>query len=164
MHIKKLTNSIALKRGDLLMVLNCLGRYDNALTDLRKNAQTGAVRFCRHREGPVPWVSHGTSGKFFRHPRTTIERRANCVTSTTRDILENYSLSFKVRTKRSPHKLPTTYNDICFLHQRSWKEYRRTQRKAIGSINRRIHSPPFWARESTMAAKRRRVCTKRAFN
>lgn len=45
---------------------------------------------------------------------------------------------------RSLHRLPTSYDDVFLRYQRSWKEYRRTQRKVAGSINRRIHSPPIW--------------------
>jgi hypothetical protein len=158
MYIKKLTNSNLLKRGELLIVLNCLGRYDDALIDLRKSAQTGVVRFYRHREEPVPWVGRWKNGRCFRHPRTTNERRANCAVNTLTQVLENHGLAFKVRPKRSSHRLPTVYDEIFLRHQRSWKEYRRTQRKVAGAINRRIHSPPFWARESTIAAKRRRAC------
>ena len=151
MHIKKLTNSNALKRGELLIVLKCLGRYDDALTDLRKNAQTGVVRFYRHRQEPVPWISRWKNGRCFRHPRTTNERRANCAANTSTEVLENHGLAFKIRPKRNPHRLPTTYNDILLQHQRSWKEYRRRQRKVVGAINRRIHSPPFWVRERSYA-------------
>ncbi len=143
MHIKKLTNSNALYRGELLIVLKCLGRYDGALTDLR-TAQTGVVRFYRHRQEPVSWVSRWKNGRCFRHPRTTNERRANCATSTIREIIENHGVTFKVRPTRNSHRLPTTYDDIFLRYQRSWKGHRCVQRKNTRSINRRVHSPTFW--------------------
>ena len=145
MCIKKLTNSKVLKRGELLIVLKCLWLYrDDAFIDLRKGTKIGVVQFYRHRQEPVPWVSRWKKGRYFRHPRTTNERRANCATRTTKEILENHDLAFKVRSKRSPHRLPTAYNDISLRHQRSWKEYRRTQRKVVDSMDRRMHSPPIW--------------------
>jgi hypothetical protein len=146
MHIKKLTNSNALKRGELLIVLKCLGRYDDALTDLRKDAQTGVIRLYRHREEPVPWVSRWKNGRCFKHPRTTNERRANCSANRTREILEDRGIAFKIRAKRGWHGLPTTYDDIFLRYQRSWKEHRCVQRKNTRSINRRVHSPLFWDR------------------
>jgi hypothetical protein len=149
MYIKKLTNSNLLERGELLIVLKCLWLYrDDAFIDLRKGTKTGVGQFYRHRQEPVPWVSRWKNGRCFRHPRTTNERRANCAADTPKEILENHGLAFKVRPKRSPHRLPTTYDDIFLRHQRSWKEYRRTQRKVVGSINRRMHSPPIWVEET----------------
>jgi hypothetical protein len=149
MYIKKLTNSNALKRGELLIVLKCLWLYrDDAFIDLRKGTKTGVIQFYRHRQGPVPWVGRWKNGRCFRHPRTTNERRANCATTTPTEVLESHGLAFKVRPKRSSHRLPTAYDDIFLHHQRSWKEYRRTQRKVVGSINRRMHSPPFWVRKA----------------
>jgi hypothetical protein len=153
MYMKKLTNSNVLKRGELLIVLKCLWLYrDDALIDLRKGTKTGVVQFYRHRQEPVPWVSRWKNGRLFGHPRTTNERWANCATSTTREILENYGVAFKVRRKRSSHRLPTAYEDIFLRHQRSWKEYRRKQRKVVSSINRRMHSPPFWVRVNAVCA------------
>jgi len=66
MHIKKLTGSNALKRGELLVVVNCLWRYDDVLADLRKNARTRIIRFYRHREEPVPGVRRRKHGGIFR--------------------------------------------------------------------------------------------------
>jgi len=151
MYIKKLTNSNVLKGGELLIVFKCLGPYhDDALIDLRKGTGIGVVQFYRHRREPVPWVSRWKNGRRFRHPRTTNERRANCAAKTPMEVLENHSLAFKVRPKRSSHRLPTAYDDIFLRHQRTWKEYRRTQRKVVGSINRRMHSPPIWVRQNTI--------------
>jgi hypothetical protein len=145
MNIKKLTNSSVLKRGELLIVFKCLWLYrDDASIHLRKGTETGVVQFYRHRQEAVPWVSRWKNGRCFRHPRTSNERRANCPNSTTKEILENHGVAFKVRSKRGWQRLPTTYDDIFPQYQRSWKERRRTQRKIVGPINRRIHSPPFW--------------------
>jgi hypothetical protein len=144
MHIEKLTTCSDLKRGDLLIVLKCWELYRDVFVELIKGTETRVVQFYRHREEPVPWVSRWKNGRCFRHPRTTSERRANCATSTTREMLENYGVAFKVRRKRSSHRLPTTYDDIFLRQQRSWKEYRTTQRKVAGSINRGIHSLPVW--------------------
>jgi hypothetical protein len=144
MHIKKLTNSNALKRGDLLIVLKCSNRYhDDVLIDLRKSLGPRFVQLYRHRQEPVPGVSRWKNGKCFRHPRTTNERRANRAPNTTREICED-GIAFKIRPKRGWHRLMTTYHDIFLRYQRSWKEYRKTQPKVVGPINRRIHSPPFW--------------------
>jgi hypothetical protein len=148
MYIKKLTNSNALKRGELLIVLKCLWLYRaDAFIDLLKGTKTGVAQFYRHRQEPVPWARRSKNGRLFRRPRTTNERRANCAITTPTEVLESHGLAFKVRPKRSSHRLPTAYDDISFHHQRSWKEYRRTQRKVVGSINRRMHSPPFWVLE-----------------
>jgi hypothetical protein len=149
MHIKKLTNVSALKRGELLIVLKGWKRYhDDVFIDLQKGTGTGVVQFYRHRQEPVPGVSRWKNGRCFRHPRTTNERRANSAASTPMEILENHSLAFKVRPKRSADRLPTAYDDVFLRHQRSWKEYRRMQRKAVDSIDRRMHSPGFWGREN----------------
>jgi hypothetical protein len=149
MYIKKLTNSNVLKRGELLIALKRLWLYrDDAYIDLRQGKKTGVVQFYRHRQGPVPWVSRWENGRCFRRPRTTNERRANCAVNTLTEVLENHGLAFKVRPKRSSHRLPTVYDDIFLRRQRSWKEYRRTQQKVVGSVNRRIHSPPIWVEET----------------
>ena len=141
MHIKRLANSSVLKRGELLIVLKCSKRYhDDAFIDSLKGTGAGVIQFYRYRQEPVPGVRRWKNGKCFRHPRTTNERRVNCATRTTREILENHGVAFKVRRKR----MPTTYDDIFHRYQRSWKEYRKTQPKVVGPINRRIHSPPFW--------------------
>jgi hypothetical protein len=51
----------------------------------------------------------------------------------------------KSAQKRNPFVLPNAYDDLFIGYQRSWKGHRVTQRKNAGSIDRRIHSPPFWA-------------------
>jgi hypothetical protein len=145
MHIKKLTNSSVLKRGESLIVLKSSNRYDDdVLIDLRKSLGTRFVQFYRHRQEAVPWVSRWKNGRCFRHPRTTNERPANRAPNTTREILEDRGIAFKIRPRRSWHRLPTTYDDIFLRYQRSWKEHRRAQRKNTRSINRRIHSPTYW--------------------
>jgi hypothetical protein len=147
MHIKKLTNSSVLKRGESLIVLKCSKRYpDDVLIDLRKSLGSRFIRFYRHRQEPVPWVSRWKNGRWFRHPRTTNERRANCAADTIGEILEDRGIAFKIRPKRGWHRLPTAYDDIFLRYQRSWKEHRTTQCKNADGINRRIHSPPFWDR------------------
>jgi hypothetical protein len=145
MRIKKLTNSSVLQRGESLIVLKCSKRYhDEVLIDSLKGTGTGVIQFYRYRQEPVPGVSRWKNGRCFRHPRTTNERRANCATNTTREILEHHGSAFKIRPKRGWHRLPTTYDDVFFRYQRSWKEHRITQCKNADGINRRIHSPPFW--------------------
>lgn len=140
MQIKKLTNSSVLKRGESLIVLKCSKRYhDDVLIDLRKSLGTRFIRFYRHRQEAVPWVSWWKNGRCFRHPGTTNERRASCA-GTIGEILEDHGIAFKIRSKRGWHRLPTTYDDIFLRYQRTWKEHRRTQWKNADGINRRIHS------------------------
>jgi hypothetical protein len=144
MHIKGLTNSSALKRGEI--VLKCSKGYPDVLIDPGKSIESRFAQFYRHRQEPVPWVSRWKNGRCFRHPRTTNERRADSAGNTTREIFEDHGIAFKIRSKRGWHRLPTAYDDIFLRYQRSWKEHRRAQRKNTRSINRRIHSPPFWDR------------------
>jgi hypothetical protein len=147
MHIKKLSNSNALKRGESLIVLKCSNRYhDDVLIDLRKSLGTRFIQFYRDRQEAVPWVSRWKNGRCFRHPRTTNERRANCPANTTREIFESHGIAYKIRPKRNSHRLPTTYDDIFLRSQRTWKAHRCVQRKNTRSINRRVHSPLFWDR------------------
>ena len=142
MHIEKLTDATVLNRGELLIVLKCWKRYhDDAFIDSLKGIGAGVIQFYRYRQEPVPGVRRWRNGRCFRHPRTTNERRANCATRTTRGILENHGVAFKVRPKQGLHRLPTTYDDIFLRCQRSWKACRRTQRNVVVPINRRIHSP-----------------------
>jgi hypothetical protein len=144
MRIKKLTDSSVLKPGELLVVLHGLNRcvYD-ALVDLRKSG-SGVVQFYRHRQEPVPWSSRSKNGRLFRRPRTTNERRAHYSNEATKEILEFHGVAFKLRQKRNSRMLPEIYDDLILRYQRSWKEHRGIQRKNTTSINRRIHSPPFW--------------------
>jgi hypothetical protein len=145
MHLKKLTNAGLLKRGDLLIALKFWERHHyDANVDSLLDSGTGVFPLHRYRQEPVPWVSHRKNRRFFRHPRTTNERRANCATTIIKEIIENHGVTFKVRPTRSLHRLPTTYDDIFLQHQRNWKKYRRTQCKDVDCISRRIHSSPFW--------------------
>ena len=145
MRIKKLTDSSVLKPGQLLVVLHCLNQcgYD-ALTDLRKSIAIGVVQFYRHREEPVPWTRRSKNGRLFRRPRTTNERRAHFSDKATKEILEFHGVAFKLRQERNSERLPNAHDDLSLRYQRSWKEHRRSQRKNARSINRRIHSPPYW--------------------
>jgi hypothetical protein len=144
MRIKKLTDSSVLKPGQLLVVLHCLNQCGfDALFDLRKSIRTGVVQFFRHRQEPVPWARRSKNGRLFRRPRTTNERRAH-FSSEAKEILESHGLAFKLRQRRNSHLLPNAHDDLSLRYQRSWKEHRGAQRKNASSINRQIHSPPFW--------------------
>ena len=145
MRIKKLTDSSALKPGELLVVLHCLNqRGSDGPVDLRKSIGIGVVRFYRHRQEPVPWTRRSKNGRLFRRPRTTNERRAHFSNKATKEILEFHGVAFKLRQERNSNRLPNAHDDLSLRYQRSWKEHRGAQRKTGGCINRRIHSPPFW--------------------
>src|SRR4029077_9875941 len=144
MRIKKLTDSNVLKPGQLLVVLHCLNQCGfDALGGLRKSIGAGVVQFFRHRQEPVPWARRSKNGRLFRRPRTTNERRAH-FSSEAKEILESHGLAFKLRQRRNSHLLPNAHDDLSLRYQRSWKEHRGAQRKNASSINRQIHSPPFW--------------------
>jgi hypothetical protein len=145
MRIKKLTNSNVLEPGQLLVVLHCLNQCGfDALGGLRKSIRAGVVQFYRHRQEPVPWARRSKNGRLFRRPRTTNERRAHFSSEATEEILESHGLAFKLRQRRNSHLLPNAHDDLSLRYQRSWKEHRGAQRKTASSINRQIHSPPFW--------------------
>jgi hypothetical protein len=145
MSIKRLTDSSVLKPGELLVVLHCLNQCGfDTLGGLRKSIGAGVVKFYRHRREPVPWIGRSKNGRLFRRPRTTNERRAHYGNEATEEILESHGLVFELRKRRNPHRLPDIYDDLSLRYQRSWKEHRGLQRKTAGSINRQIHSPPFW--------------------
>lgn len=144
MRIKKLTDSSVLKPGQLLVVLHCLNQCGfDALGGLRKSIGAGVVQIFRHRQEPVPWARRSKNGRLFRRPRTTNERRAH-FSSEAKEILESHGLAFKLRQRRNSHLLPNAHDDLSLRYQRSWKEHRGAQRKNASSINRQIHSPPFW--------------------
>ena len=145
MRIKKLTDSDVLEPGQLLVVLHCLNQCgSDALIDLRKSIRIGGVQFYRHRQEPVPWIGRSKNGRLFRRPRTTNERRAHYSNKATEEILVSHGLAIKLRQERNSHLLPNAHNDLSLRYQRSWKEHRGIQRKNTTSINRQIHSPPFW--------------------
>jgi hypothetical protein len=124
--------------------LHCLNQCGfDALGGLRKSIGAGVVQFYRHRQEPVPWTRRSKNGRLFRHPRTTSERRAH-FSSEAKEILESHGVAFKPRQRRNSHLLPNAHDDLSIRYQRSWKEHRGAQRKTAGSINRQIHSPPFW--------------------
>jgi hypothetical protein len=146
MHIEKLDNSNVLEPGQLLVALKCCRLYGNAaFFHLQQSAASGLLQFYRHRQEPVPWINRVKHGRLFRHPRTTNERRAHFSNKATEEILQSHGVAFKVRQKRDPYMLPNAWDDLIIGYQRTWKEHRGTQRKSAGGINRRIHSPPFWA-------------------
>ena len=145
MRIKKLTNSSVLKPGQLLVVLHCLNQCgSDALFDLRKSIRIGVVQFYRPRREPVPWIARSGNGRLFRRPRTTNERRAHYSNEATKEILKSRGVAFKLRQERNSNRFPNAHDDLSLRYQRSWKEHRGIQRKNTSSINRRIHSTPFW--------------------
>jgi hypothetical protein len=144
MHIEKIKNSNVLKPGELLVVPKYRKLYgDSALLHLPGIAEIGLLQFYRNRQEPVPWINRVKHGRLFRRPKTTNERRAH-FSNATGEILQSYGVAFRLRQKRKWHMLPNAYHDLSLRYQRSWKEHRGTQRKSVGSINRRIHTPPFW--------------------
>jgi hypothetical protein len=145
MRFEKLKDSNLLKPGELLVVPKYCKLYgDSALLHLPGIAEIGLLQFYRHRQEPVPGISRAKHGRMFRRPKTTNERRAHFSNNATEEILECYGLALKLRQKRNPYMLPNAWDDLFIGYQRTWKEHRGTQRKSAGSINRRIHSPPFW--------------------
>ena len=145
MRIKKLTDGSVLKPSQLRVVLHCLSQCGfDALFDLRKSIRIGGVQFYRHRREPVPWIGRSGNGRLFRRPRTTNERRAHYSNKATEEILVSHGLAFKLRQERNSNRLPNAHGDLSLRYQRGWKEHRGIQRKNTTSINRRIHSPPFW--------------------
>jgi hypothetical protein len=146
MRIEKIKNSNVLKPGQLLVVPKYCKLYGNAaFFHLQQSVESGPLQFYRHRQEPVPWISRVKHSRLFRCPRTTNERRAHFNNEATKEILEFYGVAIKLRQKRKSHMLPNAYDDLSIRYQRSWKEHRGTQRKNAGSINRRFHSPAFWA-------------------
>ena len=145
MRIKKLTDSSVLKPGQLRVVLHCLSQCGfDALGGLRKSIGAGVVQFYRHRQEAVTWIVRSKNGRLFRRPRTTNERRAHYSNEATKEILVSHDVAFKLRQERTSNRLPNAHDDLSLRYQRSWKEHRGIQRKNTSSINRRIHSPPFW--------------------
>jgi hypothetical protein len=145
MHVENIKNSNLLKPGEVLVVPKCYKLYGNsALLHLPEIAEIGLLQFYRHRQEPVPMISRAKHGRIFRRPKTTNERRAHFSNNATEEILQSYGVALKLRQKRKLHMLPNAYHDLSLRYQRSWKEHRGTQRKSVGNINRRFHSPPFW--------------------
>ena len=145
MRFEKLKDSNLLKPGELLVVpKHCKLYGDSTLLHLPESAEIGLLQFYRHRQEPVPRISRAKHGRMFRRPKTTNERRAHFSNNATEEILESYGVALKLRQKRKWHMLPNAYHDLSLRYQRCWKEHRRNQLKNAGSINRRIHSPPFW--------------------
>jgi hypothetical protein len=145
MRIEKLENSNVLKPGQLIVVSKCCKLYGDTFFHLQQSVGSGLLRFYRYRQDPVPWINQVNHGRLFRHPRTTNERRAHFSSKVTEEILEFDGFAFKLRQRRKSHLLPNAYDDLSLRYRRSWKEHRATQPKNAVSINRRIHSPPFWA-------------------
>ena len=146
MRFEKLKDSNLLKPGELLVVPKYRKFYgDSTLLHLPGIAEIGPLQFYRHRRDPVPLVRRVKNGRLFRCPKTTNERRAHFSNKATEEILEPYGVALKLRQKRKWHMLPNAWDDLFIGYQRTWKEHRGTQRKSAGGINRRIHSPPFWA-------------------
>ena len=145
MRIEKIKNSSLLKPGELLVVSKCCKFYGNStLLHLPKSRRNWASAILPTSSGAGSRISRAKHGRIFRRPRTTNERRAHFSNNATEEILESYGVALKLRQKRKWHMLPNAYHDLSLRYQRSWKEHRRNQQKSAGSINRRIHSPPFW--------------------
>jgi hypothetical protein len=144
MHIENIKNSNVLKPRELLVVPKCRKLYGDSALHLAGIAETGLLQFYRHRQEPVPRISRAKHGRMFRRPKTTDERRAHFSNNATEEILQSYGVALKLRQKRKWHMLPNAYHDLSLRYQRSWKEHRGTQQKNARSINRHIHSPPFW--------------------
>ena len=146
MRIKKLNNSNALKPGQLVVTSKGWQFCGNtAFFRLQQSIENAELQFYRHRQEPVPGTGRVKHRKLFRRPRTTNERKADFSNRPTKDILESYGVSLKLRQRRNSQMLPNAYDDLSIRYQRSWKEHRRTQRRIADSIERRIHAPPFWA-------------------
>ena len=72
-------------------------------------------------------------GRYWRNPRTQQERRANGSHEYRRvDTGETCEVRIRIRGRRSVLMLPEAWHDIPRGMQRSWKEHRRTQYKAVG--------------------------------
>jgi hypothetical protein len=75
-------------------------------------------------------------GRLYRNPRTQQERRLNGSHEYRRVEIEvgagTCELRIRIRGKRSVRMLPEAWHDIPRGKQRSWKEHRRTQYKAVG--------------------------------
>jgi hypothetical protein len=145
MHVENIKNSNLLRPGEVLVVPKCCKLYGNsALFHLPEIGKIGLLQFYRNRQEPVPWITRAKHGRIFRRPRTTNERRAYFSNNATEEILEPYGAFLKLRQKRKWHMLPDAHDDLSLRYQRNWKEHRGIQRKNTSSINRQIHSPPFW--------------------
>lgn len=76
------------------------------------------------RDGPVSrtGVKHWR-GRYYRHPRTTQERRDLAFTEVDEDILD-----YEVKIRPARRRIPNSWDDIIYSHRgRGWKEYRKTQ-------------------------------------
>jgi hypothetical protein len=144
MHVENIKNSNLFKPGELLVVPKYRKLYGNSAL-LHLPAKIGLPQFYRHRKELVPWITRAKHGRMFRRPRTTNERRAHFSNNATEEILQSYGVALKLRQKRKWHILPNAHHDLSLHYQRSWKEHHGTQQKNAGSINRHVHSPPFWA-------------------
>jgi hypothetical protein len=146
MRIERLSDSNGLKPGQLIATRNQWRwlRYE-PFTGSQKRLEQ--IQLYRYRQGPVPGIHRRKKRRWFRHPRTTSERRANSATRTTKETVEYHGVVLKLRRKR--RKLPSAYDDLFVDRQRSWKKHRRTQQKRLDNIDRRMHSPPIWVRETS---------------
>ncbi|HCW06988.1 MAG TPA: hypothetical protein DGG95_06450 [Cytophagales bacterium] len=73
-----------------------------------------------YRGGPVPYIGKRSGGGYYRHMKTTQERR--------------WSFAAKVdgvpwRARRNARNLPNPWDDICRTVTKSWKKHRKTQWK-----------------------------------
>lgn len=84
-------------------------------------------KHCVYRRDPIPGTGMGCShySKYFRHPKTTSERREAVGLYVDEDA-RYYGI--KVRPKRSDRSLPNTYDDVYrsdIRNKRNWKQNRK---------------------------------------
>jgi hypothetical protein len=142
MRIEKIETSNTLEPGQLLATWNNW-RWFASDTSAFSKAGIRALQFYRHRRQPVPGTRRPKRRRNFRHPQTANERRASLRGCVRAEAVTQFSV-WRIRSKRSPNRLPDVYDDTFIEYQRTWKKHRPTQRKDIQNINRRIHSPLFW--------------------
>jgi hypothetical protein len=145
MKIQKIEASAALGPGQLLATWSGW-QFFGYNVFFEREIGSRQFQFYRHWRDPVPGTKRPKHRRNFRHPKTANERRASFPARKNQELLGEPEFSYTVRKKRSPHRLPDLYDDVWIQYQRSWKEHRRKQWKRSDSINRQIHSPPFWAR------------------
>lgn len=78
------------------------------------------------RQTSIPWTGKRRRyrGRYFRHPRTTQERRYS-VDPTYKKF---------IRGRRAFHNIPNSYDDIMKPSFKNWKRYRKTKYWRIANI------------------------------
>lgn len=86
----------------------------------------------KFRNGPVPHTGHKSWGGYYRSIHTTAEIRANftlCDTGFAEDEDDDYIIDSMVAKSGKARHLPTAWDDIVKVNERSWKRHRKTQWK-----------------------------------